>query len=148
VGLQEADDEEMGEAEQGSLVCSWKRGEDRPQRGKIGPWPSKKKNENPWGGGRRLGVFRSQGRGKLGAAALVRDRDNLGLGFFLLFCPLLVFSFSSVNKVFSPPPFFHCNVAFIGEVWLGQNHNGPSTFPFLSFSFFLLILIFLIFLYF
>jgi len=27
-------------------------------------------------------------------------------------------------------------VAFIGEVWLGQNHNGPSTFPFLSFSFF------------
>ena len=34
VWLQEADDEEMGEAEQGSLVCSWKRGEDRPQRGK------------------------------------------------------------------------------------------------------------------
>jgi len=32
---------------------------------------------------------------------------------------------------------------FIGEVWLGQNHNGPSTFPFLSFSlFFFLILIF------
>jgi hypothetical protein len=31
-----ADDEEMGAAEQGSLVCSWKRGEDRPHRGKIG----------------------------------------------------------------------------------------------------------------
>jgi len=30
-------------------------------------------------------------------------------------------------------------VAFIEEVWLGQNHNGPSTFPFLSFSFFFLI---------
>lgn len=34
--LQEADDEEMGKAEQESLVCSWKRGEDRPQRRKIG----------------------------------------------------------------------------------------------------------------
>jgi len=33
------------------------------------------------------------------------------------------------------PLFFHCSVAFIREVWLGQNHNDPSTFPFLSFFF-------------
>jgi len=54
VGLQEADNEEMGEAEQGSLVCNWKRGEDRPQRGKIGPWPSKEeKMKIPGEGGGR-----------------------------------------------------------------------------------------------
>jgi hypothetical protein len=46
-------------------------------------------NQRRWG--RRLRVFRSPGRGKLGAAALVRDRDNLGLGFFLLFCPPVSF---------------------------------------------------------
>jgi hypothetical protein len=46
---------------------------------------------------------------------------------------------------FSPPapqnfilPFFsHCRLVFIGEVWLGHNHIGPSTLFFLYFVFIL-----------
>jgi hypothetical protein len=58
-----------------------------------------------------------------------RDGIPLGLGFFLC-------SPRSFFRPLASPPVFHCSVVFIGKVWLGQNHNGPSTFSFLFFSFF------------
>jgi len=35
------------------------------------------------------------------------------------------------------PPFFHCKLIFIGEVWLGENYISPSTLFFIYFEFIL-----------
>ena len=80
VWLQKADDEEMGVAEQWSLVCSWKRGEDRPQRGKIGTVAKQEEKR------------KSLGRG---AAALL-EKNEFRFRFFCIF--------SDVVKI-APPPF-------------------------------------------
>jgi hypothetical protein len=51
--------------------------------------------------------------------------------------PRIIFS-ASPSK-YPPPPFFHCSLVFIGEVWLGHNLI-PKHFLFFSFfSFFFLI---------
>jgi hypothetical protein len=74
-------------------------------------------------------VKKSRGQG---VAASPRDEEKIGFFRFR-------FSVLSLQNVSPHVIFFfvfHCSVAFIGEVWLGQNHNGPSTFPFLFFSFF------------
>jgi len=82
-----------------------------------------------WGlGGNLERVKKSRGQG---VAASPRDEEKIGFFRFR-------FSVLSLQNVSPHVIFFfvfHCSVAFIGEVWLGQNHNGPSTFPFLSFFF-------------
>jgi hypothetical protein len=45
--------------------------------------------------------------------------------------------FPKFLNFFSPHLFFHCRLVFIGEVWLGHNHIGPSTLFFLYFEFIL-----------
>jgi hypothetical protein len=57
-----------------------------------------------------------------------------------LSCPFVNFlrlsvNFSLLSLWVNPPPVFQSSMVFIGKVLLGF-HTSPSTFPFLSFSFF------------
>ena len=71
---------------------------------------------------------------KGGAAVLVSKGGSCRRkGFrFTVFSFLPSFIFFNSSPV---SPFFHCSMIFIGEVLLGFQ-TSPSTFPFLSFSFF------------